>query len=137
MYRAIEIGLAVPSTGPGAPRAIEAAVNALAIIDEIYLLENPQTPPLAKSGVRYQREVRAWGEPERWQSIAEILASGVADCEDLAAARIAELRIRKIPARPKVVPAGRAVNGRWHIIVEIPTKKGAIRMDPSRELGMK
>lgn len=136
MSRTIEIGLAIPSTGKGAPRAIEKAVDALAAVDEMYLAEHPETPALARSGVRYAREQRGFGQAERWQSIPEILARGEGDCEDLAAWRIAELRRRGVPAQPRVVAAGKNAVGRWHIVVSVSTPRKNLIYDPSKELGM-
>lgn len=128
--------MAIPSMGPGAAGAIEKAVDALAAVDEVYLLGNPSTPALGKSGVRYEREERVLGQPERWQSIPEILSAGKGDCEDLAAWMIAAFRVKGINAMPKVVPASEALNGRWHIVVAVHTGKKIKFYDPSRALGM-
>lgn len=123
----IRIGLSLPARGPGAKEAIEQAVETLARIDLAYLRAHPRTPALARSGVRYQREPR--GARERWQSIPEALRSRRLDCEDAAAWRIAELRMRGFRAWPHVTLRGRI----WHIRVR--TEGGKI-LDPSRELGM-
>ena len=46
--------------------------------------------PLYESGVVYQREPRG---SENWLTIPELMVAGWGDCEDLAAARAAELRV--------------------------------------------
>lgn len=84
-------------------------------------------PPLYQSGVRYQREQRG---REDWQTAAEAYARRVADCEDLAAWRAAELRLAGIEARAIVYQAGPRLK---HVVVEYPDGR---REDPSKRLGM-
>lgn len=130
MPRTIEIGLVLPVTGDYARPAIHAAVETLARANVAYLRDNPNTSPLAKAGVAYERESVAL--TERWQTIPEVLARGVGDCEDLAAWRIAELRIRGIRAYPHVI----GKNGKWHIQVKVISNNKQSIQDPSKELGM-
>lgn len=92
-------------------------------------------PSLYDSGVRYIREPE--GE-ERWQDILSIIADGGADCEDLTAWRVAELRDRGVNARPawkhrrvKSTDTGKEYS-LYHIVVWTP----AGILDPSRKLGM-
>jgi len=100
-----------------------------------YLRMNPNTPMLYKSGVRFIREKE--GE-ELWPTIGEVIANGGGDCEDLAAWRVAELRVKGIPARPAWrhrlvrMPSGNEAT-LYHILVYIPGKGFD---DPSRRLGM-
>lgn len=65
-------------------------LEALIAHDIAYLRDHPDTPPLFRSGVRYRLDDRAG---ERWKDIAEVRAGGVGDCKDLAAWRLAELRL--------------------------------------------
>lgn len=93
-----------------------------------WLRAHPETPLFYQAGLRYQRE--APGE-EDFQPIPRLYARGYGDCEDLSAARAAELRVRfSVQAVPEVV----AIRpGLWHIIVRLPN--GAAE-DPSAHLGM-
>jgi len=90
------------------------------------------TPNLYEQAIRYRREPR---DPltglrlEEWKIYPELIADGVGDCEDLAAARVAELRNRGINARPWLARHGRM----WHVQVRLPD--GRIE-DPSKRLGM-
>lgn len=86
-------------------------------------------PPLYKSGVVYEREPKAMGRFERWQTIKDLVEKGFGDCEDLAAARTAELRLKGIRARPWLKRYGTT----WHVVVKYPD--GRIE-DPSKILGM-
>lgn len=86
-------------------------------------------PPLYKSGVVYRREPRDYGRFERWQTIEDLIEKGYGDCEDLASARTAELRLKGIRARPWL----KKRNTTWHVVVRYPD--GRIE-DPSRILGM-
>lgn len=89
-------------------------------------------PPLYTSGVRYEREPRG---QERWLSAPWIYELGAGDCEDLACARAAELRLAGLPAFaiPKA-PTARVGGGKlYHIIVD---RTGGELEDPSRRLGM-
>jgi hypothetical protein len=110
-------------------------VETLARANTAYLIAHPDTPLLAKSGVRYRRERLKGGEPERWQGIEEIIREGYGDCEDLAAWRVAELRLRGKNAKPFIV-ASKSVPGRWHIMVQVEINGKVFTNDPSRELGM-
>lgn len=88
-------------------------------------------PPLYKSGVRYRREPKEPGKPEQWQTITELYARRFGDCEDLASARVAELRMQGIRAVPWLLR--RPGSPTWHVVVRYPS--GKIE-DPSRLLGM-
>jgi hypothetical protein len=98
----------------------------LTMVDRLYLLRNRNTPPLYKSGVRYEEEP---GMQDDWCDIPTMLAMGHGDSEDLACWRAAELQNQKIDAWPTLEkehgclhPRVRYANGR----VE----------DPARQLGM-
>lgn len=109
-------------------------LDALVKIDELWLRYKPSIPLLYRSGVRYQQEPPG---VEDWCDIGEVRRQGFADCEDLAAWRVAELRVKfGINARPYVKKPRVIRNGRvlmYHIQVLLPD--GRIE-DPSRKLGM-
>lgn len=132
--KTVEIILSLPVRGDLAKQAIESAVETLARADLCYLVENPDTPTLARSGVIYQRETQ--DGPERWQTIPEMLASGVGDCEDFAAWLIAQLRRRGVKAAPVAMPIIDQP-GKWHILVRAKLKGNHWALtDPSKEAGM-
>lgn len=114
---------------------IEALTQALMVIDAIYLTDNPRTPLLYESGVRYRAEDS--GKPNTeywWRDVPRILRKGVADCKGLAAWRAAELVVRYgIDAEPVVSysfqPGGSVL---YH--VQVLTPQGI--EDPSEKLGM-
>ena len=83
-------------------------------------------------GIRYAREERdpSTGKiKEEWRTLQDLERQGVGDCEDLAAARVAELREQGINARPYLTRKGRL----WHVQVIYPDGKVE---DPSKILGM-
>lgn len=93
-----------------------------------YLRAHPDTPLFYRAGLRYQREPPG---QEDFQPIPELYRRGYGDCEDLAAARAAELRVRfGVNAVPEVVQIGPTL---WHIIVRLPNGQAE---DPSAHLGM-
>lgn len=117
--------------GRGTIQALESAVETLARANMTYLRQNPRTPLLYRSGVRYRREFR--GPRERWLSIPELLKEKFGDCEDLASWRIAELRMLGVDAKPYVVGRG----NRYHIKVMRHDGNRRIIEDPSKALGMR
>lgn len=87
-------------------------------------------PGLYESGVRYAREEVVHGRPkEVWLSIPLLYERGFGDCEDLASARAAFLRVQGVKATP--VPIRTSIG--FHIVVRWPD--GRIE-DPSKQLGM-
>lgn len=107
--------------------AMMALLEGLTALNYVFL-SRFDVPPLYKSGVRYRRE-----QPgrEQWLTIPEVLDEGFGDCEDLAAWRAAEIRLKGLPAFVRVVRSGRRS---FHAIVQRPD--GTIE-DPSKVLGMK
>lgn len=98
-----------------------------------YLIQNPRTPLLFTSGVRYEQEPPGL---EDWQDIPTCLKMGACDCEDLAAWRVAELRVRfGIPARPRIIPQWLPAEERYDYHIDVWTPAGY--EDPSARLGMK
>ena len=98
-----------------------------------YLRDNPQTPGIFRSGVRYEQEPEG---NEDWLDIPTILKWGVADCEELAAWLVAELRVRhNVPARFIIIPQWQELEQRFDYHISVWTPRGNI--DPSAMLGMK
>jgi hypothetical protein len=95
-------------------------------------LKRHRLPSIYKAGVKYKREpLREEGDFERWKTTAEILRDGEGDCEDLACARVAELRWHnKIRAVPWLIKHGNT----WHVVVKHPDNHIE---DPSARLGMR
>jgi hypothetical protein len=83
---------------------------------------------LYDAGVRYKRE-RAGRE--RWKTWEELLRDHEGDCEDLAAARAAELRASGEPGARAFAREVRP--GRFHAVVR---RADGRTEDPSRQLGM-
>lgn len=116
-------------------RKIRRLLDCLTAIDEDYLRDHPEAPPIYRSGVVYREELP--GEEELWLDVPSILEQGHADCEDLACWRAAELRARfGIPAVADVEPRAILPSGGvgWHAIVWLPN--GQVE-DPSRVMGMR
>jgi hypothetical protein len=113
--------------------ALAEMLRTLTVIDSLYLIAHPETPPLYKSGVRYMEEPPG---QEDWQDISTCLRIGYGDCEDLACWRAAELNVRyKIAAWPFFREYKRPDGSYlYHIMVQYPD--GRIG-DPSKHLGMR
>jgi hypothetical protein len=114
-------------------RVLAHMLVALTDIDVLLLQRHPEWPDLRDSGVRYQEEPLG---QEDWQDAPTSMRLGIADCEDLAAWRAAELRVRYgINARPCFLwrrnPTGSFL---YHIQVKLPD--GRVE-DPSRQRGMR
>jgi len=107
---------------------VVALVEALAVANLHYLRGTPSVPALYRSGVVYQREV----DREEFLDVARVMARGAADCEDLAAWRIAELRWAGVDAVPLVTWEERGKHVEYH--VQLQTPEGI--EDPSVLLGM-
>jgi Transglutaminase-like superfamily len=105
-------------------RVIKVALEALISFDQAYLLTHP-SPGLYQGGIRY-------GRTESWDTIPEMRAKGFGDCKSLAAALIAEYRLKGIAARPVFRFAPPPNEHNYHILVE--TDSGF--EDPSKALGM-
>lgn len=91
--------------------------------------------PLYQSGVVYRPEPP--GE-EEWLDVIHLYRQGWGDCEDLACARVGELRYAGVPAVPcikhkKFVAPGKGTMTLIHVMVLLPD--GTIE-DPSAKLGM-
>lgn len=118
----IRVGFEIPPKR----QAILPLLDALVSLNRLEL-KHYRLPSIYKAGVRYLREPK--GKREQWKTIRQILKDKHGDCEDLAAARSAELQQRGINARPWLKKKGNI----WHVVVRYPD--GRIE-DPSRLLGM-
>lgn len=118
----IRVELRVPAAAP----YLDAALEGLVLLDVAYL-QRHRVAPLYRAGVRYRRE--ATGR-ERWLTIPELYAARAGDCEDLGAARAAELRVAGCDAYAFARRTGRRT---WHTLVWC---NGRVE-DPARKLGMK
>lgn len=135
---------------------LQLPLEALVSENARWLRGNPGAPWLYSSGVRYQMEgahPHIPGRPdERFEPIPRVIELGEGDCEDLAAWRAAELRVRGFsPEDPRLFPRARAFavrSGRTvieglgpvnliHILV---SRDGSCELsqieDPSARLGM-
>lgn len=88
---------------------------------------NISYPSIYKSGIRYTREKK-----DVWKPITEVYKTGIGDCEDLAASRVAILREQEGDPRARV---GVYQSGpqKFHAIV---IHGDGRREDPSKKLGM-
>jgi hypothetical protein len=86
-------------------------------------------PPVYSGAARYAREAPG---TESWDTWDRVVARGYGDCEDLAAARVAELRYKKIDPRARVELL-RTGARMLHAVVR--RGDGKIE-DPSKRLGM-
>jgi hypothetical protein len=91
-------------------------------------------PTLYKSGIRYQRE----DGTENWQDIYRNFELGSGDCEDLAAHRIAELRVVYGRSAKPFVTYRLGPDGgfHYHALLMVRGPDGWRAEDPSRKLGM-
>src|SRR6185436_5501713 len=81
----------------------------------------PNTPPLYKSGVYYVEE----DGTEEWPDIPTLYRNGKGDCEDLACARVAELRMKGIRCRPFIRWRSHSNGSRtYHVLVAIRHPRG-------------
>lgn len=109
-------------------RRLRAVLDLLVKLNLIELGQR-RYPDLYKSGIRYKKEPKIPGRFERWQTIKDMMRSGWGDCEDLASARVAQLRMMGVRAVPWLKKHG----GTWHVVVRYPNGKFE---DPSKILGM-
>lgn len=108
-------------------REIELAVEFLARLSLEQMQAN-KFPELYAGRVRYQQEPAG---VEIWQPAIDLFGLGLGDCEDLAAARLAEYWQKGVKARADVLTVNPWLR---HIRVRLPD--GTIE-DPSAKLGMK
>ena len=109
---------------------LQLLLHALVALDVAFLRFHPNTPPLYRAGVRYQREPKGY---EQWLQIPSVIEQTWGDCEDLAAWRVAELLVHGIDAWPCFHWRKLSSSLVYHIVVCRPN--GVVE-DPSRVLGM-
>lgn len=143
-------------------------LEALALCDQFYLQENPDTPLLYRAGIKYKlpaqfdvekppevemvrgfldnrraspqvqaafKQVADIGGGEVFRETGRIYENGGGDCDNLAAARVAELRMIGIPCRPYITWRKRDDGGTtYHVIVHMDAD--GTSEDPSLLLGM-
>lgn len=109
---------------------LRAALAGLVARNELVLRADPHAPRLYQSGVVYRQEPRG---QENWRTLPELLVAGWGDCEDLSAARAAELRVsgEDPDAIGDVYRSGQRA---WHAVVR--RGDGSVE-DPSLHLGMR
>jgi hypothetical protein len=115
-------------------------LNALKEVDELWLVimnrewkktHKGPLPSLYSMDVVYKKEPAS---SEKWLDVPKIISKKVADCEDLAAYRAAELSLKGAYSYPDIFPSGSG----YHVIVRTPMGNGIDRIeDPSKKLGMK
>lgn len=136
----ISLELELDRSEPYRNRALQVLLWTLIHLNELHIVQHPETPRLyeaARQGrIRYMREPYGY---EQWITIPKVLKQGGADCEDLCAWRVAELRVRdRVPARPSWRPRKcQGPDGEfilYHIRVFVPGKGFE---DPSALLGMR
>lgn len=106
--------------------------RALCLLNVRFLRQNPHTPTLRQAGIRYVSQPLG---VERFKTIPQLMAAGGGDCDQLAPARAAELRVRGVAAWPEVIqitpnlyhvfvryPSGRAEDISAHLGMEVPPK---------------
>lgn len=112
---------------PPSPEVLEAFLEGMTALNTaIIRVENL---PSVYDVARYKREPRG---REEWLHAAQVAKRGTGDCEDLAAYRAAELRVREgEPARVQVIRTGART---LHAVVE--RADGSIE-DVAKALGMR
>lgn len=112
---------------PPSPEVLEAFLEGMTALNTAII--RAENLPSVYDVARYKREPRG---REEWLHAAKVAARGTGDCEDLAAYRAAELRVREgEPARVAVVRTGART---LHAVVE--RADGSIE-DVARALGMR
>jgi hypothetical protein len=109
---------------------LQLLLHALVALDAAYLRFHPETPLIYRAGIRYHREPQGY---EQWLQTPCILEQRWGDCEELAAWRVAELRVRGIDAWPCFHWRKFKTSLVYHIVVCLPN---GVMEDPSRVLGM-
>lgn len=108
-------------------------LDALIHANVCWLRRNPGAPLVYSAGVPYTAEPPG---RDNWQDIPRTLRLKEGDCEDLAAARVAELRVRfnEPAARPNVIYKQMGRFTLFHI--QVVRADGSVE-DPSKHLGMR
>lgn len=114
---------------PRSEKVYELALEGLARVNDLLYRQDPNLPGIyePRAGVQYRRE-----PTEVWRHAQDVIRDRWGDCEDLAAARVGELRARHDELGAKIIVrrTGRRLT---HALVR--RASGRIE-DPSRKLGM-
>lgn len=122
-------------SGRAKERCIEAMANGLAGVNLEYLVENPRTPALYDSGIRYCDD--GCTRYDEWCDIPTVLSRGCGDCDDLVPWRLAELWRQGMHDAEAHAIEQRLPNGDtlFHLLIRF---SGTSRTeDPSERLGMR
>jgi hypothetical protein len=133
---------------------MQALLDCLTTCSGAYIPHYPNLPDVLRSGVRYDDDRPPKGSvcgDDDWCDLMIVLRRKRGDCDDLAAARAAQLRARGINAR--AIPLLRRSPGKhdYHAVVmwpkglksypptvyPDPSGSGILLEDPSRILGMR
>lgn len=102
-------------------------------VNVLWLKSHPRAPGIYDSGIRYAAEGRF---KEVWQSVGVILSGDVADCEDLACWRAAELRVTGEDSAARATFYSRQLSRSRRLYHVIVLRGDGSTEDPSRALGM-
>lgn len=112
---------------PPSPAVLEAFLEGMTALNTALIRDHDL--PSVYDVARYKREPRG---REQWFHAVDIGRKGTGDCEDLAAYRAAELRVRESePARVAVIRTGKRT---LHAVVE---RADGSTEDVARALGMR
>lgn len=126
--------------------ALNGLLFGLMITDVAWLTSYPKTPSLYEMGrrgeLRYQQEAPG---KERWLGLPAIVVRGVADCEDLATGRAAEIGLKTgfVPTNNVLVPFLPAAKNIWRLVGNTIRAHAFVELadgsteDPSEVLGMR
>ena len=114
---------------PVSVRQLNVLTRALCALNVDWLRRHPNAPTLKASGVRYRTQDIGF---EFFKMVPEIIAAGSGDCDQLAAWRAAEIRVRYgVRAMPEVVQISPRM---FHAFVRFPNGRAE---DISAHLGMR
>jgi hypothetical protein len=150
-YGTLAIACCVPGYPDDFSRGVVLSlVEAFARIDEAEMRLRP-FPPLYQSGIRYKDDVEAYrasvcgteacgdGVPvDEWQDAQTMVEKGTANCKDLVAYRLAELRLAGDVGAHAAILRGADPNNPGRYIYHVVLQRGDGQIeDPSAALGMK
>jgi hypothetical protein len=135
---ALDIGLFEPRCGDPYGWSEEVFYDLLELLtrQNIRVMQCGNIPPLYLSGVRWKEQPRRGNIFETFKTIPSILKKGVADCDQLAPWRMAEIRMSGEPARFWLPRFDRPQGPLYHVLILRPFPGGWYVEDPSQVLGM-
>lgn len=111
-------------------KCLASLLQAVTMLDVLYLKTHPNTPKIYESGVRYREEPTG---AEDWQDVPTCLRRKFSDCDDLACWRAAELIVQGESAKPDFEIQRMGERVLYHIVTR--TARGT--EDPSYIMGMR